>query len=247
MDAEHAIESVAAVSALELALRLGLALVFGALIGIEREWHHKAAGIRTHALLSLGSAAFGVISLLGFGPTNNPMQIAAGVLTGIGFIGGGVIMRRGDMVQGITTATTLWTTASIGLAVAAGYYVLTTLVFLGVLAVQFPLRALSHWVEQRAGTDSPRQTFCLEVRAAPAAEEAVRTAWAALAGHQDTTVTADEGGNDGREAWLRAEFTLPADRAGEVLALNRTLAEQSGVKSARLVCLTGAQTSAASG
>jgi putative Mg2+ transporter-C (MgtC) family protein len=118
-----------AISAGGMAARLFVALLFGALVGIERQWHHKNAGVRTHALVSIGASTFGLISLLGFGATNNPMLIAGGVVTGIGFIGGGVIMRQGGTIQGINTAATLWATASMGLAAGAGYYVLTALVF----------------------------------------------------------------------------------------------------------------------
>jgi putative Mg2+ transporter-C (MgtC) family protein len=67
-----------------------------------------------------GATAFGLISELGFGPTNNPAQVASGVVAGIGFIGAGVIMRRGSSVQGINSAATLWATASMGLAIGAG-------------------------------------------------------------------------------------------------------------------------------
>src|SRR5215831_18509644 len=113
-----------AVSVFQIAARLFLSLIFGALVGIERQWHHKNAGVRTHALVSVGASTFGLISILGFGATNNPMLIAGGVVTGIGFIGGGVIMHQGGVIQGINTAATLWATASMGLAIGAGYYAL---------------------------------------------------------------------------------------------------------------------------
>src|SRR5438309_8315455 len=103
-------------SDLELFSRLGMSLLFGMIVGIERQWHHKNAGIKTNTLVAVGSTAFGLISELGFGPTNNPAQVASGVVAGIGFIGAGVIMRRGGSVQGINSAATLWATASMGLA-----------------------------------------------------------------------------------------------------------------------------------
>src|SRR5204863_2093984 len=96
------------ISTLELIVRLALATVFGMLVGVERQWHHKNAGIKTNTLVSVGAAAFALISHRGFGETNNPAAVAAGVVTGIGFIGAGVIMRRGGSVQGINTAATLW-------------------------------------------------------------------------------------------------------------------------------------------
>ena len=137
----------------ELALRFGVALLFGALVGIERRLRHKNAGIQTHALVSIGAAAFGVLSLLGFGPTNNPMLIAGAVVTGIGFIGGGVIMHRGASVKGINTAATLWATASMGLAAGAGYYTVAVVVFVTMLIIQFPLRWLEHRIESHPPSD----------------------------------------------------------------------------------------------
>jgi putative Mg2+ transporter-C (MgtC) family protein len=136
----------------EIALRLGLAAVLGACAGVERQWHHKNAGLRTHTLVAVGAAAFTVASFLGLGIGNNPMVIAAGVVTGIGFIGGGVIMHRGPTVQGINTAATLWTTASIGLAAGAGYYALTLMVFAVLLVVQFPLQRVEEWIDRWSET-----------------------------------------------------------------------------------------------
>jgi len=138
-----------AIGGAQIGARLFVALLFGALVGIERQWHHKNAGVRTHALVSIGACTFGLISLLGFGATNNPMLIAGGVVTGIGFIGGGVIMHQGGVIQGINTAATLWATASMGLAVGAGYYFLTTLVFIAVLVIQFPLTWLEESIERK--------------------------------------------------------------------------------------------------
>jgi len=132
----------------EVALRLSLAFVLGALVGIERQWHHKNAGLRTHTLVAVGAAAFTIVSMLGLGPTNSPMMIAAGVVTGIGFIGGGVILHQGPTVQGINTAATLWTAASIGLAAGAGYLALMAMVFTAVLLVQFPLQWIEHWIDR---------------------------------------------------------------------------------------------------
>ena len=118
--------------------------------GVERQWHHKNAGLRTHTLVAVGAAAFTIVSSLGIGATTSPMMIAAGVVTGIGFIGGGVIMHQGQTVQGINTAATLWATASLGLAVGAGYYALGLMIFVGVIAVQFPLQWVERWIDQRS-------------------------------------------------------------------------------------------------
>ncbi len=113
---------------LEAGLRLLLAAVLGGGIGFQRERASKLAGLRTHILICLGSALFTVVSILGFTGNVDPARIAAGVVTGIGFIGAGVIFRgmRGDKVMGITTAASIWVTAAIGIAAGAGLYIIAT-------------------------------------------------------------------------------------------------------------------------
>ena len=121
--------------------RLAVALAFGALIGIEREWRQKQAGLKTMTLVSLGAATFAMMSNM-FGPDNhNPGQIAAAVVGGIGFIGAGVILHRGSTVEGVTTAATLWVSASVGVASGLGQYALATALTVAVAIVQvtFPL------------------------------------------------------------------------------------------------------------
>ena len=107
-------------------LRLLLAAALGAMIGFQREKSGKPAGLRTHILIGMGSALFTIVSIYGFGGGADPARIAAGVVTGIGFIGAGVIFRgmRGDKVMGITTAASVWITAAIGLAAGAGLYIM---------------------------------------------------------------------------------------------------------------------------
>ena len=115
---------------LEAGLRLLLAAVLGAGIGWQREKVHKPAGLRTHILICLGSCLFTVISVLGFTGPVDPSRVAAGVVTGIGFIGAGVIFRgaRGDKVVGITTAASIWVTAAIGIAAGVGLYLIAAAV-----------------------------------------------------------------------------------------------------------------------
>ena len=129
---------------LELILRLATALVLGGLIGLERERQERAAGLRTVTMVSLGSCLFTLIGAYGFGgPTRvDPTRIAAQVVTGIGFLGAGTIFLRNDLVRGLTTAATIWATAAIGMAAAAGAYFLalfTTLLVLFVLTVLKPM------------------------------------------------------------------------------------------------------------
>jgi putative Mg2+ transporter-C (MgtC) family protein len=124
-------------SDLEMAGRLCLAAFLGGLVGLEREVHSQPAGLRTHMVVSLGSCLMMLVSLYmaQLGPTpGDPGRIAAQVVTGIGFLGAGAIMRFGMSVKGLTTAACLWTVAGIGLAAGCGYWkaaVATTLLTLG--------------------------------------------------------------------------------------------------------------------
>jgi putative Mg2+ transporter-C (MgtC) family protein len=126
-------------SLLEMILRFLLAAGLGAAIGYQRERAGKAAGLRTHILVSSGAALFTLVSIFGFsGVVVDISRVAAGVVVGIGFIGAGVILRgqREKEVAGLTTAATIWTTAAVGLAAGTGMYlisVIATAVTVGVL------------------------------------------------------------------------------------------------------------------
>ena len=109
---------------LQLVLRLVLAAGLGLLVGYEREQARKAAGLRTHGMVSLGSALFAIISLHGFGYLGDPARVAAQVVSGIGFLGAGAILQQRISVQGLTTAASLWATAAIGLAAGVGMVVM---------------------------------------------------------------------------------------------------------------------------
>ena len=109
---------------LELLAGLLLAAVLGGAIGAERELNDQPAGLRTHMLLTIGACLFTLISAYGFGGRTDPSRIAAQIVTGIGFLGGGAIVRHGLTVKGVTTAASIWATASVGVAIGAGSYVL---------------------------------------------------------------------------------------------------------------------------
>lgn len=121
---------------LELAGRLAIGLLLGALIGFEREFHRQPAGFRTHALVALGSALFTIISAYGFaGSTVDPTRIAAQIVSGIGFIGAGTILHHRGGIRGLTTAASLWSVAAIGMAAGAGLLVMAVIGTLLILVV----------------------------------------------------------------------------------------------------------------
>jgi putative Mg2+ transporter-C (MgtC) family protein len=123
----------------ELALAFGLST----LIGLEREWRQKSAGLRTHTLVGTGAALLVIVSKYGFsdvlGPhvILDPSRVAAGIVSGIGFIGGGLIFVRGDAVRGLTTAGIVWITAAVGMACGAGLALLAIVVTIAHFIVVF--------------------------------------------------------------------------------------------------------------
>ena len=139
------------ISAEETILRLVVAAVLGGLVGLERERLEWAAGMRTHALVSLGSALFMVVSIFGFSDILNerhvvldPSRVAAQVASGIGFIGAGTIIFRREVVKGLTTAASIWAVAAVGLAVGGGMFLAAgaaTLLALALLVLAKPLKA----------------------------------------------------------------------------------------------------------
>lgn len=126
--------------------RLVVAALLGAILGAEREYRQKAAGLRTNTLIALGSALFTLMSIeLVPDGSGDPSRIAAQIVTGIGFLGGGAILRTGMSIRGLTTAATIWVVAAVGVAAGAGRYALaiaTTTIALVVLAALAPLDKL---------------------------------------------------------------------------------------------------------
>ncbi len=116
--------------------QIALALLLGGVLGLQRERWGKAAGPRTHALVSSGATLFTILSLYAFGP-NEGGRVAANIIVGIGFLGAGIIFQRENHVEGLTTAAGLWITAAIGMAIGSKFFFLgigTTLLVLAVLA-----------------------------------------------------------------------------------------------------------------
>jgi putative Mg2+ transporter-C (MgtC) family protein len=108
----------------DVVLRLAVAAALGAAVGIEREAREQEAGVRTHLLVALGSALFTIVGAYGFsefGGTRDPTRVAAQIVTGIGFLGAGAILREGLSVRGLTTAGSLWVVAAIGMGAGAGF------------------------------------------------------------------------------------------------------------------------------
>lgn len=143
----------------ELVIRLLIAAGLGSLVGAERERLVWAAGLRTHMLVCVGACLIMIVSAFGFsdvlGRANvvlDPSRIAAQVVSGIGFLGAGSILLRGDVVRGLTTAASLWTVAAIGLAVGSGLYIEAVAATAVILIILAGIKPLEEWLQRRNST-----------------------------------------------------------------------------------------------
>jgi putative Mg2+ transporter-C (MgtC) family protein len=143
-------------SDLELAGRIVLAALLGGIIGLERELTDKSAGLRTHISVALGAALFGLVSAYSFsdltlsGPNLRAdiTRVASNVVVGIGFLGGGAILKHGATIRGLTTAGSLWVTAAIGLAAGLGSYFIASVTTAALLLSLWGLRAPRRWLRR---------------------------------------------------------------------------------------------------
>ena len=144
----------------ELISRLLTAALLGALLGFEREIKQKSAGLRTNILIAVGSALFTLMSYeLAESAGADPGRVAAQIVTGIGFLGAGAIMRTDSGVQGLTTAATVWVNAAVGVAAGGGEYHLAFIATAVTLAALLVLQPLETIIARRFGTpDGPRET-----------------------------------------------------------------------------------------
>lgn len=178
-------------STLELVGRLVLASVLGGLIGFERELRDHPAGLRTHITVAVGSALFVIAGAYGWGDfltsgsTNVVIgvdRVASNIVTGIGFLGGGAILKYGANIKGLTTAASLWVTSAVGLAAGLGSYVLVTaatvITLLSLVALRFPER----WIRRKLAVD--RQTVVIHLASGAVAAPVI----AALAGVEDVRI-----------------------------------------------------------
>ncbi len=223
----------------DLLLPVLLALVLSALIGVEREVRAKSAGLRTHTLVGLGAAVFMLVSKYGFddlaqvpGVSLDPSRVAAQVVSGIGFIGGGLIFVRRDIVRGLTTAATVWLAAAVGMAAGAGLPVLAVGTTLGHFLITTGLPPLARVLaRRRAELPLLRMTY-LDGHGVLRTVLAVCTdqGWAVHGVEVDREGVTDEGDRV-------ATVLLQLAGRGDLPALAAEIAQLPGVRSAR----TGAE------
>src|SRR5882724_1845489 len=217
-------------TAYEIALRLGLSFIFGSVIGIERQWHHKTAGLKTNALVTVGACAFALIVSNELGQNILLSQVAGGIVTGIGFIGGGVILRHGNSVQGVNSAATLWATASIGMGLGLGRYVIPILVFAIVLIIQFVLRWVSNYIDKYSGSSITLRTCAVQVVTDLSGIEQVRSLWSQYANRSEiSTIDYRESQLDASQIKLEATFSVTGKPGEGITELGQSFSRIPGV------------------
>jgi putative Mg2+ transporter-C (MgtC) family protein len=158
------------------AARIAVALLLGVAIGIERQWRQRMAGLRTNALVSTGAALFASISIL-MDARQNPTQVAAYVVSGIGFLAGAVIFKEGFSVRGLNTAATLWATAAVGTLCGSGFLGEATLGAVAVVSANVLLRPIVARINRQPLDQTElSQTYRITATCAGQHEEAVRAA-----------------------------------------------------------------------
>jgi putative Mg2+ transporter-C (MgtC) family protein len=168
------VRRVHTLSTLEFTARLAAGLGFGALIGIERQWRARMAGLRTNALVAAGATLFVLYNVAS--GTANSTQVAAYVVSGIGFLGGGVILRDGFNVRGLNTAATLWCSAAVGVLCASGHLAFAAIATAAVLAVHVLGRPLGRLIDHDnpAEEDEDLRPYKLHITCRPKNEAHIR-------------------------------------------------------------------------
>ncbi len=132
----------------EIIIKLLLSAGLGMLIGLERQLHKKPAGLRTHSLVALGACLFTIIGLSLTDGQGDLSRVIQGVITGIGFIGAGIIFQARDRVKGLTTAAEIWSLASIGILVGLGYYTISIVAAILILVILVPFKWFEKEIEK---------------------------------------------------------------------------------------------------
>ena len=200
-------------------LRILLALLIGGLIGAEREFRHKEAGLRTIMFICLGAALFTMLSLK-LGGDISPARIAAHVVTGVGFLCAGVVMQQGAHLVGLTTASTIWLAASLGMGVGGGHYLLSIVAVTVVMLILFVFPKVEEWIYKV----QERQTYEVVL----GVEDDRREQLEGLIGECDLSVVSRKVSRSGEE--MVCEWETEGTPEDHEQLVERLLAD-SGVKS----------------
>ncbi len=218
-------------SVADFALRLGVGVGCGALVGFERQWRARRAGLRTNALVAAGATLF--VLYAAATEDSSPTRVASYVVSGIGFLGGGVILREGVNVRGLNTAATLWCSAAIGVLAASGHLAFTLIATGTVIAIHLFGRPLGRLIDRDNSGDEDEglQPFLLQVVCKPKAEKLARAQIVQHASSNDFTllgVHTGHGSDD--ESTLTAHVLMDGHTPARLERLVGELSLQPGVR-----------------
>ncbi|MER6950376.1 MgtC/SapB family protein [Nonomuraea sp. NPDC000554] len=214
----------------EFVLRLAVGMGCGALIGLERQWRARMAGLRTNALVATGATLF-VLYSNAVGDLASPTRVASYVVSGIGFLGAGVILRDGFNIRGLNTAATLWCSAAVGVLAASGQFAFTAIATGAVLAVHLLGRPLGRLIDHETpGTDEDLHSYLLHLTCQPRDEQHVRALLVQYTAGREVILrgintTRDQGG----DTRLTAYLLLDGDAATHLEHLIARLSLEPGI------------------
>ena len=218
-------------SVADFALRLGVGVGCGALIGVERQWRARLAGLRTNALVAAGATLFVLYAVAT--EDSSPTRVASYVVSGIGFLGGGVILREGVNVRGLNTAATLWCSAAVGVLAASGHLVFTVIATGTVIAIHVLGRPLGRMIDRdnTGDDDESLQPYLLQVVCRPKHEQYARAQIIQHASSKDITLRGIRTGRAADdEITLTAHLLMNGDVPERLERLVAELSLQPGVR-----------------
>jgi putative Mg2+ transporter-C (MgtC) family protein len=215
----------------DFALRLAVGVGCGALIGLERQWRARLAGLRTNALVAGGATLFVLYAVAT--EDSSPTRVASYVVSGIGFLGGGVILREGFNVRGLNTAATLWCSAAIGVLAASGHLVFTAIATGAVIAIHVLGRPFGRWIDHdnAAEEDESLQPYLVQVVCRPKSEKYARAHIVQHAAGNDITLRGIHTGRAAEdEITLTAHLLMNGNTPARLERLVAELSLQPGVR-----------------
>jgi putative Mg2+ transporter-C (MgtC) family protein len=225
------VRALQTLSVVEFALRLGVGVGCGALIGMERQWRARRAGLRTNALVAGGATLF--VLYAAATTDSSPTRVASYVVSGIGFLGGGVILREGVNVRGLNTAATLWCSAAIGVLAASGNLVFALIGTGTVIGIHLIGRPLGRLIDRdnTDDEDESSQPYLVQVVCRPKHEKFARAHIIQHAGSNDITLRGVQTGHaDDDEITLTAHLLMNGDAPAKLERLVADLSLHPGVR-----------------
>ncbi|BBX73479.1 MgtC/SapB family protein [Mycobacterium shinjukuense] len=214
----------------DFAIRLAVGLGCGALIGLERQWRARMAGLRTNALVAAGATLFVLYAAVT--EDNSPTRVASYVVSGIGFLGGGVILREGFNVRGLNTAATLWCSAAVGVLAASGHLVFTVIATGTVIAIHVVGRPLGRLIDHdnNVEADEGLQAYQVQVICRPRSANYARAQIVQHTSNNDITLWGMHTGRaDGGQVTVTAHLLLDGHTPAKLERLVAELSSQPGI------------------